>query len=209
MSIGFGHSRDRRKRELTNNRNIKGIFHVRICLRDIFGFAEHQETATFGLGYNLTLTRNTDNAVLNEDNATNNAKIKIIALEWYVPHFTPSLENYNEIINQITKKTPTNLHYPERSVFKKEVNTQIFWTFELGVQGGINVPKRIYVVFQQNDRQHDQKLNNVTFYRMPVTSVQCIIGSENYPDSVVSPIYNDDDYILVKHTDKLKKLLKL
>ena len=26
-------------------------------LKDVFGFAEHQEKATYGLGYKLTLTR--------------------------------------------------------------------------------------------------------------------------------------------------------
>ena len=40
-------------------------------LRDICGFAEHQEKATYGLGYNLTVTRKRDNFVLNKDNATN------------------------------------------------------------------------------------------------------------------------------------------
>ena len=65
LSNGFHRSRGRRKNELTNNKNIKGKFHVRIYLKDIFGFAEHQEKGTFGLGYKLTLTRNTDNAVLN------------------------------------------------------------------------------------------------------------------------------------------------
>ena len=86
------------------------------------------------------MTRNTDNAVLNKDNATNNAKIKIIAIGWYVPHYTPNLEEPNRLMNQITKKTPTNLHYPERSVFMIEVNTQKFWIFELGTQEGITVP---------------------------------------------------------------------
>ena len=75
LSIGFDRSRHRRKRELTNNKNIKGKFHLRIYLRDIFGFAEHQEKGTYGLGYNLTLTKYTDNAVLNKDNAVTNAKI--------------------------------------------------------------------------------------------------------------------------------------
>ena len=42
-------------------------------LKDIFGFAEHQERSTHGLGYKLTITRNSDNAVLNKANATNNA----------------------------------------------------------------------------------------------------------------------------------------
>ena len=66
--------------------------------------------------------------------------------------------------------------------------------FELGTQEGNNVAIWIYVVFQQSDRQHDQCLNNDTFYRMLVTSAQCIIGTENYPDSVILLNYNDDDY---------------
>ena len=41
---------------------------------------------------------------------------------------------------QILKKTPTEIEYPERSVFMREVNTQNFWTFELGTQEGINIP---------------------------------------------------------------------
>ena len=32
-------------------------------LKYIFGFAEHQEKEIYGLGYKLTLTRKTDNAV--------------------------------------------------------------------------------------------------------------------------------------------------
>ena len=179
LPIGLDHSRDRRKRELNNNnKNIKGKYHVRIYLKDFFGFAEHQEMATYGLGYKLTLTGNTDNAVLKKNNATNNAKIKINALEWYVLHYTLSLEEYKKSMTQITKKTPTQLHYPERSVFMKEVNTPIFWTFELGTREGINVPIWIYVVLQQSDRQHDQNLNNDNFYRMPVTSVQVVIGTQ-------------------------------
>ena len=76
----------------------------------------------------------------------------------------------------------------------KEVNTQIFWTFELGAQESINNRIWVYVVFQQRDRQHDQNLNNDTFYRRPVTSAQCIIGTERYPDSGILLNYNDDDY---------------
>ena len=42
LSIGFDRDRNRRKRELTNNKNIKGKYHLRIYLKDIFGFLEHQ-----------------------------------------------------------------------------------------------------------------------------------------------------------------------
>ena len=81
LSIGFDRSRDRRKQELTNNKNIKGKYHIRIYLKDIFGFAEHQEKATYGLGYKLTLTRDSDSAVLNKTNATAVGKIKINSIE--------------------------------------------------------------------------------------------------------------------------------
>ena len=67
LSIGFDRYRGRRKNELTNNKSIKGKYHIRIYLKDIFGFAENQEKGTYGLGYKLTLTRNTDNAVLNKE----------------------------------------------------------------------------------------------------------------------------------------------
>ena len=75
LSIGFNRSRDSRKSELLNNKT-----------QNVFGFAEHQQVGTFGMGYRLILTRITDKAVLNKDNATNNAKIVINGIEWYVHH---------------------------------------------------------------------------------------------------------------------------
>ena len=194
LSIGFDRDRGRRKRELTNNKNFKGKNHPRIYLKDIFGFAEHQKKGTYGLGYRFILTRNTDNAVVNKAATVNNAKVKINSLDWYVPHYSANLEEYTKLMVQIKKNNPTLLYYPERSVFMKEVNTQNLWTFELGTQEGINVPIWIFVAFQQNDRQNDQDSNNDTFYRPPVLSAQCIIGTEKYPDSGILINYNDDDY---------------
>ena len=194
LSNGFHRDRDRRKLELLDNKTQKGKFHLRIYLKDVFGYAEYQEVAIFGLSYRLTLTRNSDSAVLNKNNPTANAKIKINGIEWYVPHYVPSIDEYNKLMIQFRNKTPTNLHYPEKSVFMKEVNTQNFWTFELGTQKGVNVPIWVFVAFMQQDRQHDQTLNNDTFYRMPVSSAQCIIGTEKYPDTPILLNYDDDDY---------------
>ena len=44
LSIGFDRSRNNRKRELTNNKNIRGKYHIRIYLKDIFGFAMASDT---------------------------------------------------------------------------------------------------------------------------------------------------------------------
>ena len=76
-------------------------------LKDVFGFAEHQEKATYGLGYKLTLTRISYNAVLNKDNATKIGKIKVNSIEWYVSHFTASILQQSILSKQILSKVPT------------------------------------------------------------------------------------------------------
>ena len=88
LSIGFDRIRDRRNRHFTSNKTQKGKFHLINYLKDIVGFAEHQETATYGLGYKLTLTRNTDNADRNKDNATPLVKLKLTVLNgmYHITH---------------------------------------------------------------------------------------------------------------------------
>ena len=122
-------------------------------LKDVFGSAKHQEKGTYGLGYKLALTRNSDNSVLKKDNAINIGKAKINSIQWYVPHYMPGIPQQATLCKQILSKVPTELQYVERSVFMKEVNTQNLWTFELGTQKGINVPVSLIVGYQQRDRQ--------------------------------------------------------
>ena len=95
---------------------------------------------------------------------------------------------------QFLNKTPTELSYIERSVCMKEVKNQNLWNFELGSHENMNVPIWITVGFQQQDRQDSQNLNNDSFYRLPVVSAQCIIGTENYPDAGILLNYDDGDY---------------
>ena len=43
LSIGFDHSRNRRKDELSLTKNKRGKYHLRILLKDVFGFADCQK----------------------------------------------------------------------------------------------------------------------------------------------------------------------
>ena len=47
LSMGFDRDRNRRQRETTNNISQKRRYHVKVLLRDIFGFIEHQERGKF------------------------------------------------------------------------------------------------------------------------------------------------------------------
>ena len=66
-------------------------------LKDVFGYAEHQEKTTYGLGYELTLTRNKDDAVIDKAGVMADARIKIDHIHWYVPHYTPSIQQQSTL----------------------------------------------------------------------------------------------------------------
>ena len=76
----------------------------------------------------------------------------------------------------------------------KAVNNRNSWNFELGSHETMNVPIWIIIGFQQRDREDSQNLNNDCFCRLPVTSAQCIFGTEKYPDAGILSKYDEDDY---------------
>ena len=131
---------------------------------------------------------------MKKGNAINVGKIKIISFEWYVPHLIGSISQQAILSNQNLSKTPTEFEYLKRSVFSKEVNTQKLWNFQLRTQERINILIWIIVSFQQRARQDSPKFTNDSFYRPPVTSAQCIIGTEKYPDNSRLSNCDDDDY---------------
>ena len=135
LMYGFEESTTIRRQELTNNKTEKGTFFVRIKLRDLFGFAD-QEKITYGLGYTLTLKRNTSNDVIIRGAGVDVAKVVVKDISWYIPHYVPNIENQQLVLNQVLDKDPTELYYTERTVFRKDVNTNNNWTFELGNSGG-------------------------------------------------------------------------
>ena len=104
------------------------------------------------------------------------------------------MEQQKKISKQNLSKIPTELQYVERSLFMKEVNIRVFWSFELGIQEGTNVCMWIFVGFQQRDGENSQNLNNDTFCRPPVASAQCIIRTEKKPISAISLNFDVDEY---------------
>ena len=189
---GFEESQATRTQELTNNKTEKGTFFVRIRLSDTFGFAD-QEKVTYGLGYSLTLKRNNNNDPIIRDNGVDAAKIVIKDISWYIPHYTPSMENQQLVMDQILDKDPTEIFYTERVVFRKDVNTNNNWTFEL-CNSGESTPTFVIVAFQARNKIDSQTHDNALFDRLPISNAVCKIGSEKYPDDGIECDYDRDKY---------------
>ena len=101
LSISFDRSRNRRKDELALSKNMKGKYHLITMLKDVFGFAEHQRKAAYGLGYKLTLTRNKDDVVIDKAGGTADARIKTDQIHWYLSHYTSSIQQQSILSTQI------------------------------------------------------------------------------------------------------------
>ena len=102
---------------------------------------------TYGLGYTLTLKRNINNDPIIRTAAVDAANVIVKDISWYIPHYIPSIENQQLVLNQKLNKDPTELNYIERTVFRKDVNTNNNWTFELG-NSSIESPTFVSVGFQ-------------------------------------------------------------
>ena len=80
------------------------------------------------------------------------------------------------------------------SFFLKDVINQSLWNFELSGQESMNVPIWIFIACQKRALQDSQNLKKDTFCRLPLTSAQCNIGTEKFPDSGMLLNYDDDAY---------------
>ena len=129
------------------------------------------------------------------------AKVVVKDTSWYFPHYVPSIENQQLVLNQILNKDPTELYYTERSVFGKDVNTNNNWTFELGNSGGgasreaaQSAPTFVIVGFQARNKIDSQTHDNAVFDRLPVSNAVCKIGSEKQPDDGIECDYDRANY---------------
>ena len=121
------------------------------------------------------------------------AKIVIKDIGWYIPHFTPSSENQQIMMDQLLNKDPTELYYMERIVFKKDVNTNNNWTFVLG-KSGESTPTIVIVGFQARNKIDSQTHENSIFDQLPISNAVCKKGSEKNPVDGIESDYDRDNY---------------
>ena len=140
LSIGFDQSPNRRRDKLTSNKNMKVKYHPRIMLKEVFGFVECMDEATYGRSYKITLTGNKDDDVTDKAARIADARIKIDYIHWYLSHCIPSIQRQDIKSKQILSRTPTEFKHIERSVFMKEATIQNLWNFELASQERMKAP---------------------------------------------------------------------
>ena len=91
-------------------------------MKDVFGFVEDQENAIYGLGYQLILKKQTGIDAIITDAATANAKAPKEGFVWFVQHYTPNTTRKRSLSDQTVPRTPIEINFVEKSVFRKDIN---------------------------------------------------------------------------------------
>ena len=111
-SINFHHSGGEKSNEFRDDKvdNTGGNFYVRICSKDIFGFAERQKIVTIGLGCILTMGGNNDASVvvLALAGDANVAIVFIRVISWNKPPYTPNFPQ-QKLLREHFFEAPTQL----------------------------------------------------------------------------------------------------
>ena len=72
-------------------------------------------------------------------------------------------------MDQLLNKSPTELIYIERTVFRKDVNSKDSWTFDLG-NSGEPTPTFVIIGFQVGEQIDSQTLDNAMFDGFPISN---------------------------------------
>ena len=122
------------------------------------------------------------------------AKLVVKDISWYIPHCVPvSKTNNLPWISYWTKSYQPSWVTQNKIFFRKGVNTNNNWTFELGITGE-SFPTFGIVGFQARNKIDSQTHDTATFDWLPISNAVCKIGSEKHPDDGIECDYDRDKY---------------
>jgi len=106
-NIGFAARQD----YIIHKPDPKDTFSFRVPLKNTFGFCDDYEKVVYGLKHQLTLVRKGDNDAIFRNNATDDGKVVLTKLSWYMPHVTPNLQEKLALFKTIESKSSLQVGY--------------------------------------------------------------------------------------------------
>ena len=169
-----------RKEYIINKPNPKGTFSFKIPLKHIFGFCEDYDKILYGMKQTLILTRNNDNDAIFRVNATDNGKIMLDKISWYMPHLMPADKDKMELYKIIGRKETLPVGYRMLQCINSSVPQTTLFTWDLKSTESTEVPRFIIVGFQTN-KSNNQRQNPAIFNNVSVNNIYATLNSRKYP----------------------------
>ena len=174
----------KRHDHIIKNSDPKGTFSFKIPLKHFLGFCEDYKKVLYGMQQRLTLTRSGNiNDTIFRINATDEGRILIDRIRWFMPHVIPSDAYRLQLDKIIEKKEKIPVGYRMLQCDSTQVpvgNTTFTW--RLGVKSSPDIPRFIIVGFQ-TDKNNRQTKNPAIFDHISVSNIYVTLNAKRYPDT--------------------------
>ena len=167
-----------------------GTFRYLVPLKRIFGFADDYGKCMYGFTHNIILTRSTtDNDALchkkwaaaeKAPNEPNHGRVLLEHVRWVLPRVTPSDVAKFALLKQIKDQVILNCGFRMRQHISKMLPASNIFTWRLGVRSSPEQPRYIFLCFQTNKRNDQQKLNTV-YDHCNLASAHVLLNNDRYP----------------------------
>ena len=158
-----------------------GSFRLAIPLKRIFGFADDYGKIIYGFNHSLILTRSsTDNNALCRPDATGAGKIKIKNIRWMLPRVTPNDMVKLELMRAIKEEVTLNCGFRMRQHISVSVPASTEFTWRLGVRSSPEQPRFIFLCFQTDRSENQEKINTV-YDNVKLSSAHILLNNDRYP----------------------------
>ena len=158
-----------------------GSFRLAIPLKRIFGFADDYGKIIYGFNHSLILTRSsTDNNALCRPNGTLAGKIKIKNIRWMLPRVTPNDMVKLELMRAIKEEVTLNCGFRMRQHISVSVPASTEFTWRLGVRSSPEQPRFIFLCFQTDRSENQEKINTV-YDNVKLSSAHILLNNDRYP----------------------------
>ena len=158
----------------------KGTFSFCIPLKHIFGFCENYDKVVYGFKHTLFLVRKSDDDTIFRTAATAAGNIDLTKLSLFMPHFTPSFQELNNLTKSIESKVTVPVAFSSRQCDRSLVPVSNMFSWRLSTRSASEKPRFIIVGFQTN-KDGSQELNPSVFDHCNLKNTYVTLNSDRYP----------------------------
>lgn len=126
-----------------------GNFSFRIPLHYLFNFCEGYQKVIYNCRHELVLNRTDDNSAIYRNLATDDGKVVLDMIRWYMPSVIPSPANEVVLRETLRNRTTVDMAFMNKTINTfNELNSKNFFTANLQFPGGVQKPRYIIAAFQ-------------------------------------------------------------
>lgn len=171
-------------------------FNFCMPLKNIFGFVEDYRNIIMNVKHELILIRSrTDvDAFVGVDN---NCTIKILKIQWRMPHVNVSDVEKLRLLKVIERKQSIPLHFRSWELYEYPtlpITDRQVWTVKTSTQ--LNTPRYIILGFQ-TDRNNKIAKNKSHFDHCQFNDIKVYLNSESYPYENLDINFESDQYAVL------------